>query len=228
MVFWSKAPLRRPNHRARVRRSRLRMLDVARVVSWHRRKLAVVAAVAAVLTAITAAAPPDPPTVTVVRAVRPLAPGSRIGPDQVRLEQLPESAVPRSYIDQVALVVGRTVVAEVPVGQVLTEHSTLSAEPALPGRVVAPVRLADPDVVTLLNAGDRVDVLSADGHGSSAQLLVQRARIVAIPDLRNSGSEIRAAPDSAGGLILLDVDPQAAAELAQAAVAARLSVVLRS
>ena len=204
------------------------MLDLGRVVSWHRRKLAVLAAVAAVLTAITVAAPPDPPTVQVVRAAVPLAPGSTITADEVRLEQLPESAVPREYVDQVAAVVGRTVVAGVPTGQVLTTQSTLTDHAADPGRVIAPLRLDDADVVSLLRAGDRVDVLSAAGEGGTAAVLVQRARIVTIPTPDSSDGIGLGASDSAGALVLLDVDLRAATRLAQAAVATRLSVVLRS
>src|SRR5829696_4894258 len=50
--------------------------DLRRAVSWHRRKLAIVAAVAAVLSAVAAAAPPASPTVDVVRATTNLASGA--------------------------------------------------------------------------------------------------------------------------------------------------------
>lgn len=197
-------------------------------MSWHRRKLAVLAAVAAVLTAITAAAPPEAATVTVVRVVAGLEAGSTIEADQVRLDELPATAVPEDPIDELDAVIGRTVLAGVPVGQVLTGDAILSPAIAPPGRVLAPLRLTDPDVVALLSAGDRVDVLSADGEGGAAVVLAHRARIVAVPAAPSSGTGLGASAGSPGALVLVDVDPATASRLAQAAASASLSIVLRS
>jgi len=197
-------------------------------VSWHRRKLAVVAAIAAVLTAISAAAPAEPATVQVVRAVVPLPPGTVVGSEQVRVEVLPRSAVPQEYVSRLAEAVGQTVLAGVPPGQVLTPQSWLTSESAAPGRAIAPVRLGDADVAALLRAGDRVDVLGADGDHGAAVTLAERCRVVAVPPTGRSEGFAMGDAGSAGALVLLDVDLAVAKRITQAAVSMKISVVLRS
>ena len=89
-------------------------------MSWHRRKLAVLAAVAAVLTGIVAAAPPAPPTIAVVRVATEIPAGSVVSTDHVLLEEVAEDALPRGALTDLSLVVGATAITRLPVGQVVT------------------------------------------------------------------------------------------------------------
>lgn len=202
------------------------MLDLRRAVSWHRRKLAVLAAVAAVLATVAAALPASPPTAQVVRAAVELRAGGILRADQLRVDHLPVAALPEGAMPSMTELVGRTVVVAAPAGQVLTEHSTISGAPLPPGRVLAPLRLSDADVVSLLTAGDRVDVLSADGERGSAVVVARQARVVTVPQVDDEGGVAPAPSAGGGGLLLVDVDVPTALALAHAAVADRLSVVL--
>jgi len=87
--------------------SRRFLRDFTRALSWHRRKLAVLAALGAVLTGIAAVAPEGPPTVEVVRATRFLAGGSTLTVDAVELRAVPEGA-PSNRGHQPSLRAGRT------------------------------------------------------------------------------------------------------------------------
>ncbi|GAB3742427.1 SAF domain-containing protein [Microlunatus parietis] len=195
--------------------------SLARAVSWHRRKLAVVAAVLAVLTGINAAAPRPPDTVTVLRATELLPGGSPVTEGQVRASPVAAGSVPDDALTDPDQVVGRLVVAPVPAGQVLTGYDLLGEQSVGPGRVLAPVRLADSGLAAVLRPGDRVDVLAADGQGGPVRTVVERARIVTIPA---AGDVSR---DTGGVLLLVEADAETAAELARAAGSSTLTVLLR-
>lgn len=197
------------------------------MVSWHRRKLAVLAAVAAVLTGIVAAAPPAPPTVSVVRVTAAVPAGSVITYDQVRVEKLAEDALPHGYVDEVSAVVGRTAITGLVVGQVLTPDALLLQRSTTKGRVMAPLRLSDAAVVALLQPGSTVDVLAADAETTTAATVATRVRVVAVPHAAEASGVARDITGSTGALVLIEVDVATAAALAQAAVSMQLSVVMR-
>src|SRR3712207_6147422 len=83
---------------SRNRRPRRRWLDFRRAVSWHRRKLAVLAVLAAVLTGISAAAPEGPPTTTVVRTATELAGGRRLSSADLRVDEVVAAGVPEGAV----------------------------------------------------------------------------------------------------------------------------------
>lgn len=195
--------------------------SLARAVSWHRRKLAVVAAVLAVLTGINAAAPRPPDTVTVLRATELLPGGSPVTESQVEAAAVPADAVPEEALTDPAQALGRLIAAPVPAGQVLTGYDLVGERSVGPGRLLAPVRLADPGLATVLRPGDRVDILAADGQGGPVRTVAERARIVTIPAAADS------ARDAGGVLLLVEADAETAAELARAAGSSTLSVLLR-
>lgn len=205
-----------------------RFHSLTRAVSWHRRKLAVVAAVAAVLTGVNAALPPDPPTVEVVRAARGVAGGTVLAAADLQRVRLPVDAVPDDALTTVHSGVGQTVTAPVTRGQVLTRLSIGSPGAGVrAGQVVAPLRLADADVAALLRVGDTVDVVAADGEAPRAAVVAHAIRVVGLPrppDVDGVGSSTAS---TAGALVLVEVTSATATALAQAAVTATLSVVLR-
>ena len=199
-----------------------------RAVSWHRRKLAVVAAVAAMLTGINAALPPAPPTVAVVRATRMLDGGATIGTGDVAVVRLPAAAVPDGAVADPASVLGRTLTAPVARGQVLTGLDLVAGGSGVrAGHVVAPLHLADADLAGLLAVGDVVDVIAADGEARAAAVVARGVRVVAVPQPRETGGIGGSSTAADGVLVLVEVDSRTAAALAQAAVTSTLSVVLR-
>jgi pilus assembly protein CpaB len=197
--------------------------DFARAVSWHRRKLAVVAAVAAVVTGISAASPPDPPSVEVVRATHRLDNGSVLEAADLRLGRLPRQAVPDEALTRVSDLVGRTLSGTVTNGQVLTAPDVVSRATTAPGMVIAPLRLTDAGVVSLLATGQRVDIVAADSESGKASVVAADVVIAALP---------RGEPDGglgadSGALVLVQVDRTTATRLAQANSTRSLSVLLR-
>lgn len=218
-------------------RPRLSLRALTRAVSWHRRKLAVVAALAAMLTGINAALPPEPATVQVVSAVDRLDGGSVLTAEQVSLTRVPAELVPEGALTDVSAAVGRSLRAPVPRGQLLTDLSVVTASRSVrAGRVVAPLRLADADVAALLTVGDTVDVVAADGEARKAAVVASAVRVVGLPSAPDpsgdGGALSHAGPAggssaSGGALVLVEVDRITATLLAQAAVTATLSVVLR-
>lgn len=201
---------------------------LARAVSWHRRKLAVVLAVAAALTGINAALPPEPATVAVVRAATRLDGGQILTGSDLTTTRMPVDAVPDGALVDVAAAVGQQLTAPITRGQVLTDLSIVSAGRSVRhGLVVAPLRLADADVVALLKVGDAVDVVAADGEARRAAVVARAVRVVGLPRAPEDTGIGGSISTSSGALVLVEVDGTTATLLAQAAVSATLSVVLR-
>jgi pilus assembly protein CpaB len=93
-----------------------------------------------------------------------------------------------------------------------------------PGRVIAPVRLADTAVAALLRPGDLVDIVAADSQSEQvATVVAAGARVVTVPQAPDDG----AGPSPEGGLVLIDVDSRTAVIVAQAAATGSLSIVWR-
>jgi pilus assembly protein CpaB len=180
------------------------------------------AVLAAVLTGLAAAVPEGPPTLTVVRAATALEGGTPLRADDLEVGQVAAADAPDEVVSDPAALVGRTLAAPVPRGQVLTGRAVVSAR-ASPGRVLAPLRLADAEVTALLRAGDLVDVLAADPEAEQAFVAGRGVRVVTVPAPADPGS----GPDPAGALVLVEVDPETARVLARAAVAATLTVIWR-
>jgi Flp pilus assembly protein CpaB len=185
----------------------------------------VLAVLAAVLTGISAAAPEGPPTTRVVRTTTEISGGTRLSTADLRVDEVVAADVPESAIADPAILLGRTLAASVPKGQILTKLAVTSPRSAIgPGRVLAPIRLADAEVVGLLRAGDVVDVLAADAQSEQAFVAGREVRVVTVPQQPDAG----AGADPTGALILVEVDQETAQVLARAAVAATLTIIWRS
>jgi pilus assembly protein CpaB len=198
--------------------------DLRRAASWHRRKLAIVAAMAAVLSAVAAAAPPAPPTLRVVRATTDLTSGAIVRSGDIAVAAVTEDALPRGALVDPAAVVGRRLIGPVADGQVLTALDLSGTSWGIgPGHVIAPLRLADPEVAALLQPGALIDVIAADPEGSQANVVATRVRVLTVP-APPAPQGVSAAD---GALVLVDVDAETATLLAEAAASTRISVVLR-
>lgn len=205
-----------------VRRRRFRSL--ARAFSWHRRKLAVVAAILAVLTGVAAVNPEGPPTRRVVRATSQLAGGTVIRAGDLELDDIAAAAVPDSAVRDLTDVVGAMLAGPVAEGQVITPLDLLRDRTTLPpGRVIAPLRLADTDLAALLRPGEIVDVVAADAQAARAAVVAAGVRVVTVPAVDSADPTAA----NAGALVLVEVTPAEAAALARAAVSGTLTVIWR-
>jgi pilus assembly protein CpaB len=202
--------------------------ELVRLLSWHRRKLAVLAAMGATAAGISAATPPSPPTVEVVVADRQLSGGRQLTDSDLTLRNLPASAVPRDAITDPAAVVGRTLVAPLTRGSVLTELSILGDRPTVAdGSVIAPVRISDATVISLLRVGDRVDIVAADPEsGKHARVIAQGVRVVTIPRSISGGGGLDPGGTDPQSLVLVEVSSDQAIDLAEAAAGSQLSLLL--
>ena len=179
---------------------------------------------AAVLTGISAAAPNGPPKTTVVRSATALPGGARLSSADLHVEQVVAADAPEGATDDPAGLVGRTLAAPVARGQIMTDLAVTSARDQTGrGRVLAPLRLADAEVVALLRAGDVVDVLAADAQSEQAYVAARAVRVVTVPQPPDQAG----GGDAAGALVLVEVDQETARVLARAAVAATLTVIWR-
>lgn len=194
-----------------------------RAASWHRRPLAAVAAGLAVLTGLAATLPEAPAERTVLVAASELAGGTVLAQPHLERRAIRAVDVPAGALATPEQAIGRAISAPVAAGQVLTPLA-LAAPRAGPssGRVVAPVRLSDAGLVSLLRPGDVVDLVGTDEQDGGAAVVARGARVVTVPQV-----DLEATAGSTGGLVLVEVTAATATDLAQAAVAGPLSLTWR-
>ena len=188
----------------------------------HRRLLAAVLAALAVVTGVRAASMPATVTTAVLVAAADLPGGTRLDAEDVTEVQLPVDAVPSGAVSTAASLTGRTLAAPVTRGEPLTDVRLVS--PGLldgyPGRVAAPVRIADPAAVRLLAVGDHVDLLAVSPEGGNAVLVAPAAPVVAVPVPSDADGIV------GGALVVVAVPEEEAHALAEASVRAVLTLVL--
>ena len=156
-------------------------------------------------------------------------------------ETVPDGALPTERPPT-----GRSLAAPVRAGTPLTDRSLVGRAlvRSMPrGTVAAPTRIADPELLRLIRAGDRVDVVTAGssdpyltettrptagaaspgtGYGQP-QVLARSALVLAIP---SASSDDSPPPTGNDGLILLAVPPWIAVELTGAGKSSQLSLIL--
>ncbi len=205
---------------------RLVFTRVARTVGWHRRLLAAGLAAGAVALALEAAEPDPGRTVAVVTAAGELRGGISLTAEDLQLVDLPADLVPAGVVGGIEAAVGHVLSGPVRKGEPLTDVR-LVGPGLLTGwgedLVATPVRVADPGVVTLIRPGDRIDIYATAGSGlGPAAVIAAQVPVLAIP--QTSEQTVLAE----GALLLVATTARQAASLAEAAVASRLSVVLRA
>lgn len=199
----------------------LRLRRLRRTVLSRRRPLAALAAGGAVLLGLQAAAAPPVPTRAVLVAARDLPAGTVVARTDLTRSALLPGSVPDGAAVSPGEVLGRTTTGPVRRREPLTDVRLVGGSllEGYPGRVAAPVRVADPGAVGLLRVGDLVDVIAADPRGrADATVVASGAPVVALPETGDAGL-------SGGGLVVLAVDRETATLLA-AAVSDYLSVVI--
>lgn len=196
---------------------------VRRAVLARRRLLAALCAAVAVVTALRANAAPPSPRAEVLTAAHDLAAGVVVRAEDLRRTPFTPDSVPSGTVSA-ATAVGRTTAGPVRAGEPLTDAGLVTASllDGYPGLVAVPVRIGDPGAVRLLRVGDHVDVLAADPQDKSpAQVVGRDVPVLAIP--RSPGAS---AGLTNGALVVLGLPEASSRTLAQASVAAFLSVVI--
>lgn len=202
---------------------------LARAVSWHRRKLAVLAAVAAVLCTISALSPTAPPTVAVVVAARDLTGGQTLASADLRLARYPPDLAPADALSDPSLLEGRVLIGAAGNGVPLGRSAVVAPRDLSPGagRSMVPVRLTDPAVAGLLQVGDVIDVLVTSRSDAPTRAIAAGARVLAFPAQETAEGPFGAASGPTGRLVLLEVAPEEALELVAAQSRDQLAVILR-
>ena len=179
------------------------------------------AAVVAVLSGLAATAPPAPPTTTVVRLRAALPGGAVLRSNDLQVVALADDAIPEGAVTDPDAVAGRRLAGPMNAREVLTSAGLVNERTVSgPGRVLAPVRLADPEVVALLRTGEEVDVLAADGQTGQTRTVAPRARVVSVPPPERDATEI-----ASGALVILKVDAASVPGLTRAPTTSTLTVI---
>ena len=197
-----------------------RRAELLRALDRRRGLLAGGLAAASVATGLGVLAPEPAPTTVVIGAARDLPAGTALVEADLRRLRLPDETLPDGALTAVADVAGRVLAGPVRAGEALTDVRLLGAALVPDGeRVAVPVRVAEPALPQLVQAGDRVDVLAASPDGAqTARAVVSDVAVLAVPPADQTAE---------GALLVVAASPGAAARLAAAAVTDRLSVVVR-
>lgn len=218
----SALPLFRPRRRGP-------LAPLARVISWHRRKLAVLAALAAVLCTISALSPTAPPTVPVVVANRDLAGGQALTGTDLRVARYPPDLAPTDALSEPAELDGRILIGSIGNGTPIGRGSVVAPRDFSPGagRSMVPVRLDDPAVAGLLHVGDVIDVLATSSRDVPTRTIATGVRVLAFPAQDAATGPFGATSGPPGRLVLLEASPDEALELVAAQSRDQLAVILR-
>jgi len=189
----------------------------------RRRLVSALFAAAAVFAFGRVLSPAPPDTTSVVVAARDLSGGAMIGPDDIRIVQMPADLAPAGTEGSTAALLHETLAAPVRAGEPISDRRLVGealVSGYADGLVAAPVRIDDAEVASLLQVGDRIDVYAAHGDESpSARLVVSDAVVVTVPQFDEEGRD--------GALVVLGVTSPSAAAVAQASSRGPLAISLR-
>lgn len=187
-----------------------------RFLRLRRRPLAALCTFVAVLAALLALSPPPSTSQPVVAAASGLAAGSVLTRADLVVRQVPPDMVPQAAFAEPDALVGRTLAAPVTAGSILTEASVADGERlARPGWVVLALPLPSGALAALVRPGVEIDLFGSDGAA-----VASRVRVLSAPQGSDGfGATARA--------VLVEVQPDAAARLAQLAQVGGLTVAVR-
>lgn len=160
--------------------------------------------------------------------------GQKVGPAQVRLVDLPPSAVPKGSFSKVDAVLGRVATQTIYPGEVLltervVEHLSGSALAAVvaKGKRAITVRVNDVvGVAGFLLPGSRVDVIASRRHGNSV------STDIALSDLKVLAVDQDASRDKDKPVVVravtLEVTPRQAEQLVKATQEGQVQLTLRN
>ena len=166
------------------------------------------------------------PRAPVAVAARDLPPGTVLAVADLRLAAYSPGLVPSGASSRATGLTGRVLASGLRAGEPVTDVRLVGGgltRLLAPGQVAAPVRPEDLAVTALISAGDRVDVLASSPGADQADVVAERALVLATP---RAGTGSAAADSDSAGLLLLAVDSGTAARLAAAAADDTLTVTL--
>lgn len=201
------------------------LTSIASFVSWHRRAVGAILAAGAVLLLATALRTPTPTTAVVVTA-SDLPAGHTLTSADLTVGQLPPGAVPADAVLSPSDIEGRTTAVPLSAGTILQpgllggDHSTAE------GSAVVPILVADEGLRAMLRPGDTVSLVAPGPEGLI--VVASGARVVALPEAEQAGSQVALASGRQSELILVEVPEAEAGEVASLGQAGEMSVVLGS
>lgn len=150
-------------------------------------------------------------------AAADLSAGDRVAPEDVSMVAWPEALAP---VGLGSSPVDRVLAAPVRQGEAITDVRVVGAElaEAHPELTVMPLRLPDPAVVELLEAGDRIDLSAVDPETGESDELAHDVLVLAIPPPGAADSSLT------GRLIVAGIDPASAETVAVASLRDFLTV----
>ena len=197
-------------------------LRAATFIRWHRRALAALTAAVMVLAGLTVLAPPQAASVAVLVAATDLGAGHRLTAGDLEVARYPPELVPTGVTSTPETLLGRVLIGPSPRGTPLGAQSVVDASRLPRGRMLVPVRVDDPAVMSLLHAGDLITVIGTDDVGTPV-VLARRVRIAAVPGAADPGPLGDA---GTGGVVVVDVDEPTAVKLSAWSSNPGLSVTL--
>lgn len=199
--------------------TRRRLRAVRHQLRRRRRLIAAALAAAATLVALRTLAPPPATTVDVLVAAHDLPSGTRLGEDDLVVRAFPsELAPPRAA----TAALGRVLAAPISRGEVVTDVRVVGPglAQAQPGETVLPVRLPDAGMVTLLRAGDEIDLVATDPGTSDSTVVAHDVTVLATPTDAPDGP----AGGSGGALVVVGASAEEAIDISSAALSQFLTV----
>lgn len=177
--------------------------------SWRAlgtRRVLVVATLLALISfgALRTLAPPEPVAEVAIVAARDLGIGETVRAADLKTVRVTPGVVPESALIERDKIIDQVIGVPVPAGLFITASAlnTSHRYDDLPaGRVAAPVRFADPQLVQLLQPGDFINVLVAHSGGldsASAEVVAHRALVLAVPSPGESGGLLGAGLGGSG------------------------------
>lgn len=160
--------------------------------------------------------------VPVVLAETGLPRGTVVTAGMIRTERIPDRYAPPGAIRSQGSAVGRTLAADLTLGEVLTEHRLARAGPvaALVPDGLRAIPISVPLPPGAVAPGDRVDVLATFAGPPHAEIVVPEAEVLS---LRSAGGMEEFGPTAT---VLLLVTPEGAESLAFARAFADLSLAI--
>lgn len=187
---------------------------VRRAVLRRRRLLAALCVAAAVALTVRATAAPPPPTTSVLTAARDLSAGTSVAADDLVPVEFSDGSVPAGAV---ADPVGRTLAAPLRRGEPVTDVRLVGdgLADAHPELAVLPVRLPDAEAASLLEAGDRIDLVATDPQGGGARVVADDALVLATPAPAADAGTTGSAP---GVVVVVGLSPVAVTAVSDASV----------
>ncbi len=176
--------------------------------------------------------PDGGPPIDVVTAAGDVARGTVLTEDRLEVATIPSKFAPPGAMRDLARAVGRTVVADLAAGEILTDLRLAGADPGPTAALVPPgLRAVQVPVAAAVGVdpGDLVDVIATfGGGGAHTEVTGEALEVLAVKRGGSGGSFGAVGAGASGeiGLVLL-VTPEDAQRLAFASVFASLSIAVR-